>query len=268
MVNLGRHNVLGILVDAVDYDAVVQRVMAAAMARRGLTVGALAVHGIMCGALDAEHRFRLNAFDHVVPDGQPVRWALRWLHGVDLAARVYGPTLMARVCAQAAADSVPIFLFGTTDALLDTLRRRLETRYPGLIIAGQRPSRFRRLAASERDEVVAEIRESGAAITFVGLGCPRQEVWAYESREALGMPIITVGAAFAFHAGTLTQAPSALGDRGLEWLYRFAAEPVRLWRRYLVLNPLYLTMLALQLTRARRFDPSDAVRPEHDLLYG
>jgi len=268
MVNLGRHNVLGILVDAVDYDAVVQRIMQAATERRGLTVGALAVHGIMCGALDPVHRFRLNAFDLVVPDGQPVRWALRLLHGVGLVERVYGPTLMARVCARAAADGVPIFLFGTTDALLGTLRQRLEARYPGLIIAGHRPSRFRRLATAERDEVITEIRESGAAITFVGLGCPRQEVWAYECRDALGMPIITVGAAFAFHAGTLTQAPPILGDYGLEWLFRLIAEPARLWRRYLVLNPLYLTLLALQLSRARRFDPADAVRPQDDLLYG
>lgn len=268
MVNHGKRNVLGVLVDAVDYDVVIERVAAAAARGQGLTVGALAVHGVMSGALDPVHRFRLNQFDLVVPDGQPVRWALRLLHGVDLTSRVYGPTVMAKMCERAAASRLPIFLFGGTEALLATLRARLETRYPGLEIAGTLASRFRRLSAREHDATIATIKASGAALTFVGLGCPRQEVWAYESRDALEMPLLTVGAAFAFHAGLLRQAPAALGDHGLEWLFRLACEPTRLWRRYLILNPLYLTLLSLQHLGLRRFDPTEVATPPDELLYG
>lgn len=268
MIDHGKHNVLGIRIAAVDYASAVARIMSAAQAGEPLTVSALAVHGVMTGVLDPAQRFRLNRFDLLVPDGQPVRWALAWLHGVRLAQRVYGPDLMLNVCRQAADDGTPIFLFGSSAELLATLAARLRERFPQLQIAGSRPSQFRRVTPDERDELLREIRASGARITFVGLGCPRQEVWAFEHREALAMPIIAVGAAFPFHAGQLPQAPPALQDRGLEWAFRLLQEPKRLWRRYLLLNPLYLSLLGVQWARLRRFDPDAASAPAHEMLYG
>lgn len=268
MIDHGKHNVLGIRIAAVDYAAAVQQIMEAAQAGVPLTVSALAVHGVMTGVLDPAHRFRLNQFDLLVPDGQPVRWALGWLHGVRLAQRVYGPDLMLNICRQAAEDGTPIFLFGGTADLLATLQARLGERFAKLHIAGVRPSQFRRVTPGERDDLVREIRATGARITFVGLGCPRQEVWAFEHREALAMPIIAVGAAFPFHAGQLPQAPPALQARGLEWAYRLLQEPKRLWRRYLLLNPLYLSLLGMQWARLRRFDPENAIAPAQDMLYG
>ncbi len=217
MIDRGKHNILGIRVDAVDYEAAVERILAAAKAQHPLAVSALAVHGLMTGATDPTHRHRLNRFDLLVPDGQPVRWALNWLHGAGLPDRVYGPNLMLEVCRQAEQERLPIFLFGGSEELLALLRQRLESRYPKLCISGVRPSRFRRLSAQERDEIVGAIRDSGSAITFVGLGCPRQEVWVYEFRDALSMPLIAVGAAFNFHAGLLPQAPPLLQRYGLEW---------------------------------------------------
>jgi exopolysaccharide biosynthesis WecB/TagA/CpsF family protein len=268
MIDRGKHNVLGIKIAAVDYAAAAERIMAAAQARQPLTVSALAVHGVMTGAMDPAHRFRLNDFDLLVPDGQPVRWALHWLHGVRLAERVYGPALMLEVCRQAAEDGVPIFLFGSSAELLESLQNRLAERFKNLRVAGARPSQFRRVTLAERDSLVREILSSGARITFVGLGCPRQEVWAFEHRLALSMPIVAVGAAFNFHAGQLSQAPRALQDRGLEWLYRLLQEPQRLWKRYLVLNPLYLSLLGLQWARLRSFDPENAIPPTQEMLFG
>jgi N-acetylglucosaminyldiphosphoundecaprenol N-acetyl-beta-D-mannosaminyltransferase len=260
VIDHGKHNVLGIRIDAVDYEAAVSRILEAAHARRPLAVGALAVHGVMTGVLDPAQRYRLNAFDLLVPDGQPVRWALRWLHGVRLADRVYGPSLMLAICRRAADEHVPIYLYGSMPDVLEKLSRNLRGRFPGLAAAGARPSRFRRLTPRERDELVAEIRASGAAMTFVGLGCPRQEVWAYEFHEALSMPVIAVGAAFPFHAGTLRQAPERMQRWGLEWLFRLAREPRRLWRRYVLLNPAYLILLMLQRTKLHPF-PSDLDSP-------
>jgi len=268
MIDRGKHNILGVRVDAVDYAAAVDRIAEAAVNRRPLAVSALAVHGIMTGVLDPVHRIRLNNFDLVVPDGQPVRWALNLLHGTRLSERVYGPTLMLEMCEWAAANKAPIFLFGGTAAQLTALGKRLQLRFPGLWIVGTRPSAFRRLTAAERDQLVAEIRASGAALTFVGLGCPRQEVWAYENREALSMPLLAVGAAFAFHAGQLSQAPRFMQDRGLEWFYRMVREPRRLWKRYALLNPLYLALLFAQWTGLRRFALDDAPLPTDLMFYG
>ena len=264
----GKCNVLGVLVDAVDRGTAVEAIIEAARRRRGMSVSALAVHGVMTGVLDAEHRYRLNHLDLVVPDGQPVRWALNVLHAAGLADRVYGPVLMLAVCEQAARENLPVYLYGSRATVLDTLAQRLVHHFPGLKIAGMRPSRFRPLSTAEKQGVVDEIRRSGAAMTFVGLGCPRQEVWAYEYRDALAMPVLAVGAAFDFNAGLLPQAPPRLQALGLEWAFRLLQEPRRLWRRYLLLNPAYVALLALQASGLRRFDPQHAAPPSAELSYG
>ncbi len=263
-----KRNVLGVLVDAVTPQDAANAIIAAARDRRRLTVSALAVHGVMTGVLDPEQRYRLNHLDLVVPDGQPVRWALNLLHGSRLAERVCGPDLMFDVCTRAAEHGLSIYLYGSKPETVDLLRRNLISRVPGLAVAGARPSRFRRLSPDERTEVIEAIQQSGASIVFVGLGCPRQEVWAYEYQEALQMPLIAVGAAFDFHAGLLRRAPMALQRSGLEWLFRLAEEPRRLWRRYLLLNPSYLALLTLQSLRLHRFDPKSAIQPSSDASYG
>jgi N-acetylglucosaminyldiphosphoundecaprenol N-acetyl-beta-D-mannosaminyltransferase len=268
MIDRGKHNVLGIRIDAVDFEAALDKIFSAARDLRPLAVSALAVHGLMTGVLDPVHRYRLNRFDLLVPDGQPVRWALNWLHRVGLRKRVDGPALMLKTCQRAARDGVPIFLFGGKQTLLDALSTQLLKHAPGLNIAGSRASKFRQLNPVERAELVEEIRSSGAQIVMVGLGCPRQEVFTFELREALSMPILAVGAAFNFHAGELARAPEFMQRNGLEWLFRLAHEPRRLWRRYVLLNPLYLTYLAMQKAGLRSFDPQDATQPLQELSYG
>lgn len=268
MVDHGKKNVLGVNVDVVDYDGAVARIVAAARARQPCTVSALAVHGVMTGVFDAAHRYRLNQFDLICPDGQPVRWALNLLHRAKLPDRVYGPNLMLQTCEAAAREGLPIFLLGGDQTLLDTLSAKLTEKFPALQIAGMRPSRFRQLEPGEWQEMVEEVNGSGAQILFVGLGCPRQEVFAYEAREALGMPALAVGAAFAFHAGTLAQAPPALQKRGLEWAYRLFREPRRLWRRYVLLNPAYVTLLALQKLGVNVIKSDKLEPPSTQLLYG
>lgn len=268
MIDRGKKNVLGVTIDAVDYEAAVGKIIAAARARQPLAVSALAVHGVMTGVLDPEHGYRLNHLDLVVPDGQPVRWALNLLHGTALTDRVYGPTLTLKVCEAAAREGLPLYLYGSRPEVLESLTKNLTRRFPALQIAGSQPSRFRQVSAAEKEEIAREIRESGAAIVLVGLGCPRQETWAYEYRELLGMPILAVGAAFDFHAGTLPQAPAWLQRWGLEWLFRLVQEPGRLWKRYAYLNPLFLGMLALQLLRLRAFSPAKAIPPREEMRYG
>jgi exopolysaccharide biosynthesis WecB/TagA/CpsF family protein len=250
----------------VDYETAVDRIIRAAHDRRGFAASALAVHGLMTGVLDPEQRYRLNCFDLLVPDGQPVRWALNWLYRTGLKDRVYGPNLMRNVCARAAQEGLGIFFYGSTDEVLQAMKKNLEETYPGIRIAGMEASKFRRLTPRERDALTDRILSTGASLVMVGLGCPRQEVWGYEFRDLLQLPVLTVGAAFPFTAGKVRQAPRMLQNLGLEWAFRLCMEP-RLWRRYLFLNPAYLALLALQSLGV--FDSStEGRKPARELLYG
>lgn len=268
MIDRGKKNLLGVLVNAIDYEAAITKIISAARMREGVAVSALAVHGVMTGVLDQTHRYRLNHLDLVVPDGQPVRWALNWLHHTGLTDRVYGPTLMLKTCERASQDGLSVYLYGSRPSILQVLSDNLRASFPNLVVAGAHPSQFRQISPEEKQEIVQDIRSSGAAIVFVGLGCPRQEVWVYEYREALSMPLVAVGAAFDFHAGALSQAPPRQQRLGLEWFYRLVHDPGRLWKRYVLLNPLYIGLLLLQASGLRRFDPLQAVPPANEMRYG
>ena len=250
--NLGRHSVLGVGIDAVDYDEAVAQIVAAAKEGRWFGVAALPVHSVMTAALDPSFAVEIEHMGLRVPDGQPVRWALRVLHGVKLADRVYGPELMLRLCARAAADDTPVFLFGSRPDVLALLQERLRSRFPTLRIAGTATGPDGPSADTPRDEDLRAISASGAKMMFVALGCPKQEQWTARTRDRLAMPVIAVGAAFDFHAGTMAQAPAFLQRLGLEWLFRLAREPRRLWRRYLLLNPAYVALIAAQRVLGRR----------------
>jgi exopolysaccharide biosynthesis WecB/TagA/CpsF family protein len=263
----GRHDVLGVLVNAVDYDAAAAAILAAARDGRPFAASAVASHAVMTGVHDPAQRHRLNALDLLVPDGQPVRWALNLLHDTRLADRVYGPELTLRLCAAAAREGLPVYFYGSTPETLERLTTNLTARGPGLVVAGARPSRFRPLTPAEKAEVVAGVRASGARLLFVGLGCPRQEVWAYEYRPHLALPIVAVGAAFDFHAGVQPQAPAAMQRHGFEWLFRLVHEPRRLWRRYLQLGPAYLALVGMQKLGVRRV-ASTTPPPAGELGYG
>lgn len=242
-------SVLGINVSRVDYSDATSLIISWAHRREPRLVSALAVHGVMTGVLDPRHGDCLNSFDLLAPDGQPVRWALNLLdrRAPRLADRVYGPELVRHVCAAAAHERVGVYLYGSTDATVHAMARQLQAWYPTLEIAGIRPSRFRDATPHEDEDDINAINASEAGIVLVGLGCPLQERWAYEHRERVEAVMLCVGAAFDFHAGRLRQAPGWMQRNGLEWLFRLWTEPWRLWRRYLLLNPAYVVLLALQL---------------------
>src|SRR6266508_1405467 len=214
MIDGGKRNVLGVLVDAVHYEAATGKVLAAAREHRPLALTALAVHGVMTGVQDKAHGARLNAFDVVTPDGQPVRWALNLLHGASLADRVYGPTLTLRVLSVCADEALPVYLYGSTQDTLDRLVPALTARFPALKVAGAEPSKFRSALPGEPAEIAARIKESGARLVLVGLGCPRQEVFAYAMRPLVDAPLLAVGAPLAgahlrSRGASAPQAPSS-----------------------------------------------------------
>lgn len=244
-----KHDVFGVLVSAVGYDEALCRVMDRARARRPMAVAHVTVHSLVTARRDPHFLHQLNGLDMATADGQPVRWALNLLHGTRLRERVYGPELMLRLCRQAAGEGVSIYLYGSTEPVIEKLERALDKRFPGLRVAGAEAPPFRPLTDEEDDAVVRRMNESGAGLVFVGLGAPRQEAFAAEHRDRVNAAQLCVGAAFDFHAGTKKMAPRWMQRWGLEWLYRVSQEPRRLWKRYLFTNAVFLVLLASAVVR-------------------
>lgn len=236
-----------------SYDEVVAWMDATIEAGARASVTAAAVNLVMSARDDPATMQAVLGATLAVPDGQPLVWALRLL-GHPSATRVYGPDLMAHFCAHAAFAGTPMYLYGgRSPEALDLLTERLRERFPGLRIVGGWSPPFRPLTAAERERVVAEIDASGARVVWVGTGQPKQELWMHQMRPLLAAPLLVgVGAAFDFHAGIVSQAPSWMQRSGLEWVYRLSREPRRLWRRYLTQNPRFLVGFARQYLRERR----------------
>jgi N-acetylglucosaminyldiphosphoundecaprenol N-acetyl-beta-D-mannosaminyltransferase len=236
-----------------DYDEVIDWMQAMiATGSRGY-VTAAAVNLVMSAREEPQTRAAVLGATLAVPDGQPLVWALRAL-GHRRATRVYGPDLMAHFCARAAVHGTPIYLYGgRTAEALELLEARLHARFPGLRIVGGFSPPFRALSAEEERDVVAAIDASGADVVWVGTGQPKQEKWMLAMRPRLRAPLLVgVGAAFDFHAGLVSQAPSWMQRSGLEWAYRLSREPRRLWRRYARYNPLFVAGFVRQYARHLR----------------
>jgi exopolysaccharide biosynthesis WecB/TagA/CpsF family protein len=237
-----QHLLFGVHVSATDYDEAARCIIAAARRREGAAVTHMAVHALVTAASDPSYRARVNRFQIIAPDGQPVRWALNHFAGTDLRDRVYGPELMLRLCRRAAEVGICVYLYGSTSEVVHRLRDNLEGRFPHLRVVGCEPSVFRAMTPEEDEAFVRRVNDSGAGLLFLGLGCPLQEMFAAEHRCDIRAVQVCVGAAFDFHAGNKAMAPAWMQKRGLEWLFRLSHEPGRLWRRYLVTNTTFCLM--------------------------
>jgi exopolysaccharide biosynthesis WecB/TagA/CpsF family protein len=238
---------MGVAVSATNYQETLDRLFEAAENNASAIASFHAAHAVVCASSDAELGRRVNSFNIVAPDGQPVRWALNALYGTRMQDRVYGPETMRRICERAAREAVPIYLYGGAQQdVLDKLIAELERSFPGIIVAGAESPPFRPLTSEEDAAVVKRINASGARFVFIGLGSPKQEHFAYEHRESIQAVQLCVGAAFDFHARTKRMAPSWMQRNGLEWLFRVCSEPRRLGRRYLTTNSLFAYRFARQ----------------------
>jgi N-acetylglucosaminyldiphosphoundecaprenol N-acetyl-beta-D-mannosaminyltransferase len=211
------------------------------------------VHTVMASREDPELRAALQSASINVPDGQPLVWALNAL-GQQLEGRVYGPELMSRACERAVDQGHRFYLYGgRNQGALVQLALNLRRRYPGVRIVGGYSPPHRPLTPEEEAAIVEEINHSKADVVWAGIGVPKQEKWMARMRPRLETPVLVgVGAAFDFHAGLVPQAPPWIQESGLEWAYRLAQEPRRLWRRYLRYNPKFVAAFAGQLAAQRR----------------
>jgi N-acetylglucosaminyldiphosphoundecaprenol N-acetyl-beta-D-mannosaminyltransferase len=221
----------------------------------GRYVCVTSVHGIISAYRDRSLQRILNNADIATPDGVPVVWALRSL-GHRKQQRVYGPELTLALCERAQSCGYRVFLYGGSDNALRRVRERLSEKYPNLNLVGSYSPPFRPLTPEEDEAIVAMIRQSEAELVFIGLSTPKQEYWMADHQTRLPNTVmIGVGAAFDFHAGTLKQASRWMQRMGLEWLFRLLVEPRRLWRRYLLVTPLFLPLWALQRAGLLRMQP-------------
>jgi exopolysaccharide biosynthesis WecB/TagA/CpsF family protein len=230
----------GINYAIVDYEQASDVIVEQAAAHRSFGVSALAVHGLVTSVRDRSVGDRVKKIDMLVPDGQPVRWALNSFHKVGMKDRVYGPTLTLHVLEKAAQKGLNVYLYGSTEDTLQAFSAFIRKTYPGVNLCGIHVDRFRDATPEEDAADIEKINKAGAHIVLVGRGCPRQEVWTADHLGKVHAAMMAVGAAFDFHAGTLKQAPKWMQDHGLEWFYRLLKEPRRLWKRYFVTNSYFI----------------------------
>jgi len=240
--------VLSVPIAQVTYDDALEQMRSWIRARPAVpeTVIAANVHVVTEAALNPPFRAAALDASMVTPDGMPLVWASRLLGG-HLRDRCYGPTLMAKALDAFQQDGVRHAFYGTRTETLEKLRLRIARQWPKTEIADMRAPPFGPFDDQVENANLAAINATKPDVLWVAMGCPKQELWMQRyRRQADCAVILAVGAAFDFLAGMTPQAPARLQRLGLEWAFRLAAEPRRLWKRYLIRNPYFVCQFTLQ----------------------
>jgi N-acetylglucosaminyldiphosphoundecaprenol N-acetyl-beta-D-mannosaminyltransferase len=180
----------------------------------------------------------LAAADLNLPDGAPVAWLGR---PAGVRSVVYGPSLTVSVMEKGVSTGLRHYLYGGAPGVAEQMCAVLEARVPGVKVAGTECPPYRELDQAELAELGARIDRSGADIVWIGLGTPKQDYLVHELAPHTAATLVPVGSAFDFISGNVAQAPEWMHGTGLEWAYRLAREPRRLWRRYLIGGPRFVT---------------------------
>ncbi|MGG6265639.1 WecB/TagA/CpsF family glycosyltransferase [Leptolyngbya sp. AN03gr2] len=238
--------VIGCPVTALPFDVQISLMLTWAQQRLSKTVCVANVHMLVEAYRNAGFATVLRQSDIVTPDGMPLVWMLRCL-GVANQDRIAGLDILVALCEQAPQQDVSIFFLGCHDSILNQMKQRLAHEFPNLKIAGIEPLPFRPLTGDEDEALVQRINESGAGLVLVALGCPKQETWIAQHRDRIHAVMIGLGGAFPVYAGVHKRAPRMMRSIGLEWLYRLAQEPRRLWGRYFDTIPIFVWLAIKQL---------------------
>jgi N-acetylglucosaminyldiphosphoundecaprenol N-acetyl-beta-D-mannosaminyltransferase len=238
-------SIIGLPVAATTYAGAVAWILERALAGGVYAVEAANTHVAALARTDPEFGAAMREFDLICPDGMPLVWALNSKLGSSerLTDRVYGPTLMLETLRATDLPNSDFkhFLLGGKQSTLDQLGLNFAEQFPDLTIAGSHSPPFGEWPENEFETIAEKIRSSGANLIWVGLGCPKQEYWIASNKHRLPPGVyFGIGAAFAFHAGEVRQAPPLFQRVGMEWAYRVAMEPRRLFKRYFTYNSLFL----------------------------
>lgn len=245
----------GLPIAATTLDDVVAQCETAIRHGRELSIGVVNAAKIVHLRSDDRLRDSVLSCDVIVADGQSVVAASRVL-GQTLPERVAGIDLFYRLLELADRERFSVFLLGATPAVLDMVVAEVSRRWPGVRIAGYRDGYFR---DEQADEVAEQIRESGADMLFIGMSSPRKENFIAAHAQHLKVRVLHgVGGSFDVLAGVTKRAPQQVQKLGLEWAYRVAQEPRRLWRRYATTNTAFVV---LTLRERRRPTPAYPRQP-------
>jgi len=243
---LNSYQIINTRIHATSYEDACDRIQDWIDHPQSVYIVAANVHVVITAYWHQTYQQVLNQAAMVTPDGMPLVWGLRLL-GAQNQPRVYGPDLMLAWCDRASQLGYPIYLYGSTDQTLRMLETNLKQRFHNLAIAGVYAPAFGAIDPEILGQDLERIRQSGAKVVFVGLGCPKQEYWMAVASLQIQIVMIGVGAAFNFHSGQVSQAPRWIMKLGLEWIYRLSQEPRRLWSRYLINNPSFVVLFVWQL---------------------
>jgi N-acetylglucosaminyldiphosphoundecaprenol N-acetyl-beta-D-mannosaminyltransferase len=244
-------SVLGVPLTAQAYDEAIERLTNAAASRVRLRAHFCTVHTLVEAHDDDRLRAVFESADMMAMDGMPLVWVAR-RSGARKAERVCGPDVLLSICDRGRETGLRHFFLGGRAGVPEQLAASLTTRYPGLDVVGTESPPFRPLSPDEDAALVAMINAANPHVLWIGLGSPKQEFWAAGHEDRLDVPLILpVGAAFDFHSGRLRRAPRWMQRSGLEWLFRLAAEPRRLLRRYVMTNGRFVFLVAREEVRRR-----------------
>jgi len=256
MLFYGKYNILGIQIDACDYDYILCKIDKHFNNKRNksILISPMTTHVLTKAKYDKKIISALDKFDLLPPDSQWLRYSLNFLYGVNLKDRVYGPELTLRICKKFQGLKYRIFLYGTNSNTLQKLKSRLMNLFPNInIIYSYAPTKDV-FGMEEQQKFLHIIKKSKANLIFVALGSPKQEVFLYNIFQDINklkekIAIIEIGAAFDFISGVKPQAPKIIGDYGLEWLFRLIHEPRRLWKRYVIDGLIFIALILFQKLR-------------------
>jgi N-acetylglucosaminyldiphosphoundecaprenol N-acetyl-beta-D-mannosaminyltransferase len=246
-------NILGVGISAIDMDDALAQIAHWIDARERHYVSVCNVHTVMECQQDPRMRQAVNGASLATPDGMPLVW-LGTFKSKRVVQRVYGPDLMIALCELSVQRGYSHYFYGGAEGVPELLAQSLTARFPDLHVAGTYSPPFGPLAAKENAGLADQINAVYPDVIWVGLGTPKQDLWMAANRNRLNAPVlIAVGAAFDFYTGRKKQAPIWMQRSGLEWLFRLLSEPRRLWKRYLIYNPLFVTLVLLQALGLRRY---------------
>jgi N-acetylglucosaminyldiphosphoundecaprenol N-acetyl-beta-D-mannosaminyltransferase len=252
---LPRVNILGVGVNAINMPQAVDLVSSAVSQGRKGYVCVTGVHGIMEAQKDPAFRTILNRSMLTTPDGMPTVWVGR-LKAFSQMRRVYGPDFMLDVCSASVGRGYTHFLYGGVEGVADRLKCELTKKFPGLNVVGTYTPPFRPLNASENADLQATISKLRPDFFWVGLSTPKQERFMAEYLPKLETKVMVgVGAAFDIHTGRAQDSPDWVKSAGLQWLHRLLQEPSRLWKRYLINNPIFMYKMTSQLLGLTKYEP-------------
>jgi N-acetylglucosaminyldiphosphoundecaprenol N-acetyl-beta-D-mannosaminyltransferase len=210
------------------------------------------VHMLVEAYTNASFARIINSADMITPDGMPLTWGLKLLHGVK-QDRVAGMDLLPDILEEAEKKGIPVYFYGGTEEMLSRIRENIPKRYASLIIAGMFSPPFRELTTAEIDLTAQFINNSGAKIVFVILGCPKQELWMGRMKNKIRGTMIGVGGALPVLLGIQKRAPRWMQRNGFEWLFRLYQEPRRLFKRYAITNSIFIFLLCKEVIRMKIF---------------